>query len=225
MTVQLPWFDPATVPIMGIDRHLPAVDGAMLKPQPIRDRFRRPPTWQPEPDRERPLANHPPRRAAVLMPIVLREEPTVLLTERTWQLTTHAGQIAFPGGKVESEDADAVAAALRETREEIGLESRWIDVVGVLPDYLTGSAFVVTPVVGLVSLGFELKLNSEEVADTFEVPLAYLMNPAHHLRQCLDWQGTRREWLAMPYQDQASTRYIWGVTAALLRNFYRLMAA
>lgn len=163
--------------------------------------------------------------AAVLMPIVMRAEPTVLLTQRTSHLSTHAGQIAFPGGKVDETDADAVAAALREAEEEVGLAPQWLEVLGQLPLYTTGSAFMVTPVVALVRPGFSLQPNAHEVAEVFEVPLAFLMNPAHHRHHQVFWQGVQRQWLSMPYQDHAQDRFIWGATAGMLRNFYRFLSA
>jgi 8-oxo-dGTP pyrophosphatase MutT (NUDIX family) len=155
----------------------------------------------------------------------MREHPTVLLTQRTLHLSTHSGQVAFPGGKVEAGDADAAATALREAQEEIGLESAFVQVLGVLPVYLTGSAFIITPVVALVQTGFTLRPDPNEVADVFEVPLAFLMNPAHHRRHTLDLGGRRREWFAMPYRDEVTERFIWGATAGMLRNVYRMLSA
>ncbi len=163
--------------------------------------------------------------ASVLLPIVMREHPTVLLTERTLHLSDHSGQIAFPGGKADQDDADATATALREAQEELGLEPSFVQVLGALPHYLTGSAFIVTPVVALVQTGFTLNPNPGEVAAVFEVPLEFLMNPAHHRRHVFEWQGVRREWFSMPYQDDLQQRFIWGATAGMLRNFYRLLSA
>ncbi len=163
--------------------------------------------------------------ASVLIPIVMREQPTVLLTERTIHLSTHSGQIAFPGGKVDEDDVDASATALREASEEIGLDSAFVQILGVLPRYVTGSAFVITPVVALLEPGFVLTPNAHEVADIFEVPLEFLMNPAHHRRHAFEWQGVRREWFSMPYQDNLTQRFIWGATAGMLRNFYRMLSA
>jgi 8-oxo-dGTP pyrophosphatase MutT (NUDIX family) len=163
--------------------------------------------------------------AAVLIPIVMRAEPTVLLTLRTSHLSTHSGQIAFPGGKVDSTDVDVVAAAVREAHEEIGLHPSTLEILGQLPEYITGSVFHVTPVVALVRSDLSLVPNPNEVADIFEVPLAFLMNPANHRHHQVDWQGVRREWLSMPYHDGTTERFIWGATAGMLRNLYRFLLA
>lgn len=221
----LPNFDPRQVPVERVDSHLPMVPLASLQPLALRQRFASPPVWEPELLAEKRFVDRVPLHASVLLPIVMRDQPTVLLTERTMHLSTHSGQIAFPGGKAEEEDTDASATALRETQEEIGLDSAWVQVLGVLPHYVTGSAFIITPVVGLVQPGFTLNPNRHEVADVFEVPLEFLMNPAHHQRHVFEWEGVRREWFSMPYQDQATQRFIWGATAGMLRNFYRLLSA
>ena len=224
----LPGFDPRQVPVLGVDAHLPAVDPAELQAAALRQRFLVPPAWQPELREEPRLLDRPVRAAAVLLAIVMHEQPTLLLTQRTAHLSSHSGQIAFPGGRVDAGDADASATALRETQEEIGLAVDAVQVLGQMPPYLTGSAYRVTPVVALVQPGFTLHPNADEVADVFEVPLAFLMNPAHHQRQAFEWQGQRREWFAMPYRDLnagGTQRYIWGATAGMLRNFYRLLSA
>lgn len=151
--------------------------------------------------------------AAVLFPIVLRAEPTVLLTQRTAHLRDHAGQIAFPGGRVEPDDESHVATALRETEEEIGLHRRHVEVVGVLPNYRTGTGFSVTPVVGFVHPPFSLTLDAFEVAEAFEVPLAFLLDPANHQKHRMHYRGAMREYFAMPYGDY----FIWGATAGMIR--------
>ena len=176
---------------------------------------------------EKRFSDRAPSRAAVLLPIVMRERATLLLTLRSAHLASHSGQIALPGGKLDATDADAVAAALRETHEEIGIEPGRVEVLGSLPDYVTGSAFIITPVVGLLQPGFELRPNPDEVADVFEVPLDFLMDPANHRRHAWDWEGSVREWYSMPYDDQAAgqERFIWGATAGMLRNFYRMLSA
>jgi 8-oxo-dGTP pyrophosphatase MutT (NUDIX family) len=154
--------------------------------------------------------------AAVLVPIVERPQPTVLLTQRTQELASHAGQVAFPGGKIDPDDDSPLAAALRETEEEIGLARELVDPIGYLDLYLTFSGFRILPAVARVSPGFSLRLNPREVTETFEVPLAFLMSPANHQRKSRDWQGIPRDYFAMPFED----RYIWGITAGILRNLY-----
>lgn len=225
----VPNFDPRKVPVLHTDAHLPAVAMAQLLPDALRQRFENPPLWQPEVRAEPRFTDRAPRQAAVLVPIVLHSPaqggPTILLTERTAHLSSHAGQIAFPGGKVDATDADASAAALREAWEEVGLARKYVQVIGQLPVYVTGTAFVVTPVVALVQPGFTLVHQPEEVADAFEVPLAFLMNPAHHRRHAFEWEGVQREWFSMPYTDAHGERFIWGATAGILRNFYRFLCA
>ena len=213
------------MPILGVDSHLPAVGLDVLQPAALRLRFAALPAWEPEVWAEKSFSDRAPIQAAVLVPIVMREQPTVLLTERTKHLSNHSGQIAFPGGKADKEDADASATALREAEEEIGLDPALVDVLGVLPHYVTGTAFIITPVIALVQPGFALSPNGYEVADVFEVPLEFLMNPSHHRRHAFEWEGVRREWFSMPYQDKSAQRFIWGATAGMLRNFYRLLSA
>ena len=224
----LPNFDPRTVPVVGVDAHLPAVAAEHLHAQALRERFANPPTWAPEVLAEKRFSNRMPAHAAVLIPIVQREQPMVLLTERTHHLSTHSGQIAFPGGKTD-DDEHAAATALREAHEEVGLEPHHVEVLGHLPVYVTGTAFIITPVVALVQPSFTLTPNAHEVADVFEVPLAFLMDPAQHHRHALEWEDQRREWFSMPYIDIQAPgqpeRFIWGATAGMLRNFYRFLSA
>lgn len=222
---KLPNFDPREVPVVGVDAHLPAVDRAQLTPQALRRRFAHPPAWSPEVWAEQRFTDRKTAAASVLVPIVTRDEPMVLLTERTAHLSTHSGQVAFPGGKRDETDADAAATALREAQEEIGLTPSVIDVIGDMPTYKTGTMFIITPVVALVSPDYRLALNPHEVADAFEVPLAFLMDPAHHRRHRIEFSGTMREWFSMPYLDAGSERFIWGATAAMLRNLYRFLSA
>lgn len=222
---KLPNFDPRQIPVVGVDAHLPAVPHEQLQPDALRQRFVAPPTWQPEVRAEPRFTQRAPVPASVLVPIVAHPRPTVLLTQRTSHLANHSGQIAFPGGKVDETDADAIDAALREAEEEVGLTPDFIQVIGTLPIYTTGSAFIITPVVALVQPGFTLTPNEGEVADVFEVPLDFLMNPAHHRRHSLMAEGLRRDWFSMPYQDADIERFIWGATAGMLRNFYRFLAA
>jgi len=163
--------------------------------------------------------------AAVLVPVVNRPAGlTVLLTERSHDLPDHPGQISFPGGRVEESDPDAVATALRESEEEIGLPSQAVDVLGRLPEYRTVTGYRVTPVVALIERPFTLRLDTFEVSEAFEVPLAYLMDPANHERRLYRYADIARTFYAMPYQ--ATRRYfIWGATAAMLRNFYHFLRA
>ena len=222
---KLPNFDPREVPVVGVDAHLPPVGAWALQPDALRARFLAPPPWTPEVLTERRFANREPAHAAVLVPIVMRERPMLLLTERTTHLSTHSGQVAFPGGRRDDTDIDDAHTALREAQEEIGLEPSLVEIVGQLPTYTTGSQFIVTPVVGLVDPGHRLTLNAFEVADAFEVPLEFLMNPAHHRRHAIEVGGVRREWFSMPYRDGEVERFVWGATAGMLRNFYRFLAA
>jgi 8-oxo-dGTP pyrophosphatase MutT (NUDIX family) len=156
------------------------------------------------------------RPAAVLVPVVDRPTPTVILTLRTADLASHAGQIAFPGGKIDPDDASPLGAALREAQEEIGLAPALVEPLGYLDLYLTFSGFRIVPTVARVAPGYALNLNKSEVSEAFEVPLAFLMGPQNHQRHSRDWRGITRQYYAMPYED----RYIWGVTAGILRNLY-----
>lgn len=153
--------------------------------------------------------------AAVLFPIVLRETgASVLLTKRTTHLRDHAGQISFPGGRVEELDISSIHTALRETEEEIGLAREHVEVIGFLPEYRTGTGFCVIPVVALVHPPFELTPDTFEVAEVFEVPLAFLLNPENHKRHSLHYRGALRHFFAMPYGDY----FIWGATAGMIRS-------
>jgi 8-oxo-dGTP pyrophosphatase MutT (NUDIX family) len=162
------------------------------------------------------------RPAAVLVPVIDRAEPTVLLTQRNAELASHAGQVSFPGGKIDPSDASPVAAALREAREETGLAPTLIEPIGYLDLYLTFSGFRILPTVARVKPDFTLAINPREVVETFEVPLAFLMTPENHQRKTRDWNGLQREYYAIPFENH----YIWGITAGILRNLYdRVYAA
>jgi 8-oxo-dGTP pyrophosphatase MutT (NUDIX family) len=161
--------------------------------------------------REQPI-----RPAAVLIAVVDRPEPTVLLTQRSAHLNDHAGQISFPGGKIDPTDASPLDAALREANEEVGLEREFIDPVGYLDLYGTAFGFRILPTVARVRPGFTLRVSAAEVDDVFEVPLAFLMNPANHQIHAKEFRGIERSYYAMPYEE----RYIWGATAGILRVLY-----
>jgi 8-oxo-dGTP pyrophosphatase MutT (NUDIX family) len=162
------------------------------------------------------------RDAAVLIPVVDHKDgATVILTKRTEKLRHHSGQVASPGGSIDPTDASAEDAALRETEEEIGLDRGFVEVIGRLPDYVSGSGYRVAPVLGVVRPGFLLTLNVDEVDDAFEVPLAFLMDEVNHGRESREWQGHMRHYYVMPYGD----RYIWGLTAGIIRVLYERLYA
>jgi 8-oxo-dGTP pyrophosphatase MutT (NUDIX family) len=227
-------FDPETVPpdpaFADFAVRGPAVPLERLRVPALRARFAAPPAWQPEMradgrvlDPERAA-----RAAAVLMPLVVRPSGVhVLLTQRTAHLHDHAGQISFPGGRVDEGDADPVATALRESQEEIGLDPARVEIIGHLPEYVTATSYRVTPVIGLIEQPLDvaaLQLDTFEVAEAFEVPLAFLMDPRNHERRRVVMGELSRTFYAIPYQG-ARRYFIWGATAAMLRNLYQLMRA
>jgi 8-oxo-dGTP pyrophosphatase MutT (NUDIX family) len=226
-----PIFEPETVPLdpAFTDESVRGAPVALdrLRPDALRQRFAEARAWEPEiradPRLYRP--GTPVRPAAVLVPLVARDgSVSVLLTQRTAHLYDHAGQISFPGGRVEPRDANSIATALRESEEEIGLEHALVDVIGSLPEYTTATGYCVTPVIGLIERPFTLALDSFEVSEAFEVPLAFLMNPAHHERRIARIGDVTRAFYSMPFE---STRryFIWGATAAMLRNLYHYLSA
>jgi 8-oxo-dGTP pyrophosphatase MutT (NUDIX family) len=160
---------------------------------------------------ERPI-----RPAAVLIPVVDHAQPTVLLTQRSAHLNDHAGQISFPGGKIDATDASPLDTALREAEEEIGLSREFVDPIGYLDLYGTSFGFRILPTVARVRPGFRLRINKSEVDDAFEVPLAFLMDPANHRVHSKEFRGIERSYYAMPFAE----RYIWGATAGILRVLY-----
>jgi 8-oxo-dGTP pyrophosphatase MutT (NUDIX family) len=162
------------------------------------------------------------RAASVLIPLVKRTDGlSVLLTQRTDDMPSHAGQISFPGGRRQAADTDAVDTALRETQEEVGVERRFVTVLGILDHYRTGTGYEITPVVGLVEPGFTIRVDPREVADVFEVPLAHFLDEANHRLESRIWKDRERRYYAMPYGE----RYIWGATAGMLKNLQHALTA
>ncbi|MBO9538253.1 CoA pyrophosphatase [Herbaspirillum sp.] len=218
-------FDPAILPVDAVAGE-GALEPARLNADWLRRRFADPPRWEPEHSGDQIVrmaeAQGRFRQAAVLMPIVLRPEGlTVLFTQRTDDLKDHAGQISFPGGRREDFDSSAIDTALRETEEEIGLARRHVEVIGSLPDYLTGTGYRVTPVAGLIEPPFDTVADPREVAEIFEVPLAFLMDGANHERRSVDLPPPvgRRSFYTMPYRHY----FIWGATAGMLRNLFHFL--
>lgn len=217
-------FDPEFLPVESIAGE-PAVVPERLTIEGLRVHFADPPQWKPERSDEYLL-----RRttgalipASVLLPIVARDKGfTLLLTQRTAHLNDHAGQVSLPGGRVDESDTSVIETALRETEEEVGLHRRHIEVLGMLPDYFTSTGFQVTPVVALVQPPFDLRADPFEVAEIFEVPLAFLMDGMNHQRRAIELPGgMRRSFYAMPYQRF----FIWGATAGMLRNLFHFLRA
>ncbi|MDB5633199.1 MAG: hydrolase [Tardiphaga sp.] len=161
-------------------------------------------------------AERPIRPAAVLIAVVEHEQPTILLTQRAAHLNDHAGQISFPGGKIDPTDASPLDAALREAEEEVGLDRSFVEPIGYLDLYATGFGFRILPTVARVKPGFTLAINENEVESAFEVPLAFLMDPANHQLHSKEFRGIERSYYAMPFAE----RYIWGATAGILRVLY-----
>jgi len=214
-------FDPQQLPVDAIAGE-PAVAPERLAPAWLRAHFAAPPAWQPEMAEESLSPRPDPTPASVLIPLVLRENGlTLLLTQRTAHLTDHAGQISFPGGRAEDYDDSTTDTALREAEEEIGLQRRHVEVLGSLPDYYTGTGYRVTPIVGLVHPPFDVTPDPSEVAEIFEVPLAFLMDGLNHQRLSVQLAGGRRTFYAMPYERF----FIWGATAGMLRNLFHFLRA
>jgi 8-oxo-dGTP pyrophosphatase MutT (NUDIX family) len=241
-------FDPRLMPKVPLPEGqggAPVVSPDVLHPQALRSRFTHPPVWHPDTEAERWPRTGASVPASVLVPLVWRQPQSlvqgspnegglsVLLTQRTPHLKAHAGQISFPGGRSEPHDADAVATALRESHEEVGLHPDRVEVIGRLPTYITGTGFVVTPVVGIIHAHaheaeqLDLRADPSEVDEIFEVPLPFLMNPAHHERRVVQMGEQEFGFYAMPWwpPGRAEDYFIWGATAAMLRNFYLLLSA
>lgn len=216
-------FDPELLPVDSLGGE-PVIASDRLTAAFLRQHFAQPPVWAPEITVERLVReiNRPPIDAAVLIPIVLREEgASLLLTQRTAHLRDHAGQISFPGGRVDSTDASALDAALRETEEEIGLDRQFVEIIGRLPEYQTGTGFRIQPFVGLVQPPFETVAEAFEVAEIFEVPLSFLMDGSHHQRRTAEFATGSRTFYVMPYEHH----FIWGATAGMLRNLFHFLSA
>jgi 8-oxo-dGTP pyrophosphatase MutT (NUDIX family) len=226
-----PGFDAQAIPIHQVCSDEKKVAAEFLEPAGLKARLQSPPQWEPEITDEnrhviaadiiaRRQAVGKVTKAAVLIPLVLKEDGlSVLLTQRTNHLRDHAGQISFPGGRMDPGDQNPNDTALRESQEEIGLDPKRVEIIGHLPQYLTVSGYSVTPVVGLVQAQAEYVLDEFEVADVFEVPLSFLLDPANH--QVRLWQSEQggRRFYSMPYEN----RFIWGATAGMLRNLYHLL--
>ena len=219
-------FDPQLVPVVALAGEA-SLHPERLNAEWLRSRFANPPAWFPEFTDEHRLrmAAKNSTRASVLLPIVAREQGlTLLLTQRASHLTDHGGQISFPGGRMEEFDVTAIETALRETEEEIGLDRRHIEVIGELPEYFTGTGYRITPVVALAQPPFDLRADPFEVAEIFEVPLAFLMDGMNHQRRTVEFPNDemgRRTFYAMPYERF----FIWGATAGMLRNLFHFLRA
>jgi len=230
MVGSVPNFDPESAPLAPdfLGRGVPQLPVAAerLTPLALKQRFINLPFWQAELNAD--LISHTPSQlqaAAVLVPLVVYNHGVhVLFTERALHLQHHAGQVSFPGGRIETSDCDAVSAALRETFEEIGLEPKAVQIIGSLPDYHTVTRYRVTPVVGLIDALPALKLDPLEVAGAFEVPLEYLMNPCHYQLRRITLEGIPRTFYSIPFES-GRRYFIWGATAAILRNFYHFLSA
>ncbi|MEY3665428.1 MAG: hypothetical protein RLZZ153_1610 [Pseudomonadota bacterium] len=217
------------MPLLGSADALPAVAAQRLQASFLRQLFAAPPSWSPEPVVERELEPdqqvHP---AAVLIGLVdYGSDLTVLLTRRASRLRKHAGQIAFPGGRCDSGDHSIEYTALREAHEEVGLAEHQAEVLGLMPQYQTGTGFRITPVVAIIEPGVAWRPAADEVDQVFEVPLEFLMNPRNHQRRRMLAANGHRDFFAMPWCKPGSGEeyFIWGATAAMLRNLYRMLAA
>lgn len=224
-------FDPTIVPIERRCDSDPRVAAEALAVNALRQRFLKPLQWTPEITDENRYAmaskiidersaSGITTHAAVLIPVLQKSAGlSILLTQRTDHLHDHAGQISFPGGRMDAGDRDLHETALRESQEEIGLERDRVEIIGALPEYLTVSGYRVTPVVALVEPQAHYPADAFEVADVFDVPLAFLMDPANHEVRVWNGEEGRRRFYAMPYQE----RFIWGATAGMLRNLYHFL--
>ncbi len=216
--------NPRDVPFQFVDTAGRTLPEELLNTSSLREICLGLPYWSPELRGELPLEGGPLIPSAVLIGLVMRSAPSVLLTRRALHLSDHPGQISFPGGRVADADADSSDTALREAHEEVGLPPENVRVLGHLPAYTTGTGFAITPVVGLVESDFEPRVDSSEVAEMFEVPLSWIMTPANHRRHEVEVLGRRRSFWSMHWPGKGSAEpegyFIWGATAAILRNLY-----
>lgn len=227
-TVVVPGFDPQTQPIVPLSDILLPLHNEAMQLDFILEAFKTPIDWQVEPIFTESFQADSLDligivQAAVFVPLVQRSNGLHLLfTRRASHLYDHAGQICFPGGRIEETDSDAVAAALRETHEEIGVSPEYIQLIGTQPGFLTSTRFTMKPVIGFVRSGFIIRPDLTEVAEVFEVPLSFLMDPSHHfLHRANLPDGGHRFYFSMPWNDY----FIWGATAALIRNLYHFLSA
>jgi len=225
---QDPSFDPVLHPVLGVDSHLPVVPKERLEIPYIRRLFSGGIRVDSEIfgdysrlDKQATINNAV--KASVLFAIVDKPNPSLLFTVRSAKLRKHSGQISFAGGRLDDSDPSETYTALREAQEEIGLDPSSVEVLGQMSKYLTGTGYIVTPVVALVEPNMQLLLNPHEVTETFEVPLEFLMNPSNHRRHTREFQGKTREWFSMPFNQDGRDRFIWGATAGMIRNFYHFL--
>ncbi len=225
----VPDFDPQKVPVHSTDAHLPPLVAELLTVQGLERSFRAPVpiaqgTWQD--DFEGVGEDVPRQKAAVLIGVVSRADgPQLLMTQRAAHMRTHSGQVAFPGGKVDASDSSVEFTALREAQEEVGLDARHVKILGRLPDYVTFANMVVSPVVAWIEPDFGLKINPDEVARVFEVPLPFLMDPAHHQQHRLEFNGQFRSWYSIAPHKASQGAFIWGATASMIRGLYQFLSS
>ncbi|MGB7181588.1 MAG: CoA pyrophosphatase [Burkholderiaceae bacterium] len=225
--------DPRQLPAKPARDNLEPLTVDRLSVDALRSRFadaNRPWPVEKIPDRRGLAGKSESRPAAVLVPLMVTDAdslPSVLLTTRPSHLRTHSGQIAFPGGRVDAVDENRIATALREANEEVGLEAGDIEILGEMPVYFTGSGFHITPVIGVIRSQPRLRLDPREVDEVFQVPLQWLMDPANHERRYVNTPGEERSFYSMPWVAEESRveYFIWGVTAAILRNLYHYIRA
>lgn len=217
------FIDPTVQPVEAVAEGA-SVSADRLTAEALRRRFAFPPEWQPEVKEEKRFVDRDWLSAAVLVPLVDRPGGmSVLLTQRSMRLKDHPGQISFPGGRVDEEDDTHIETALREAKEEIGIDRDRVEILGLMPEYRTGSGFKVIPVVSIVHPPFEISLNKREVEDAFELPFSFFMNGTNYQIRSADFPNAlgRRRFYTIP----CNGRFVWGATAAMLRNLYHFIRA